>query len=200
MCFISHQYLIITPVREYHVVMKSIDLIKQADPTKLSVLKYPDPRLRTPCLDIEVIDENLRTLVDAMQNLMFATNGVGLAAPQVGVTIRMFIASPTFNPEDSRVYINPQIIESLGTQEDEEGCLSLPGIFAQIKRSRIITIEATDLDGNIFRETGEDLAARVFQHETDHLDGKLMLDRMGSVSKLASRKTLKKLELEFSEQ
>lgn len=179
--------------------MKASDLVKQVDPTHLSVVKYPDPRLRAQCQPIEVIDEDLHKLIDAMKSLMFATNGVGLAAPQVGVTVQMFLGSPTFNPDEVMVYINPRIIENSGSQEDEEGCLSFPEIFSMIRRARVTTIEATDLEGNVFRQTGEDLAARVFQHEMDHLQGKLLVDRMGSLSKLAHRKALKELELEFSE-
>ena len=138
-------------------------------------------------------------LAEKMFELMFQARGVGLAAPQVGLTVRLFVASPTYEPTDQRVYINPSILSADGTQEGEEGCLSFPGIVCNIKRANVVTIQATNLDGQVFQETGEGLAARIFQHESDHLDGRLLTDRMGTVARLANRRALRDLEEEFAE-
>ena len=128
---------------------------------------------------------------------MFEARGVGLAAPQVGVTVRLFVASPTFDPADRRVFVNPRIISAEGHEENEEGCLSLPGITCKVKRSSIVTVQGTNLDGETFEETVEELASRAYQHETDHLDGRLIIDRIGSVARLARRHALKELERQF---
>ena len=168
------------------------------DLPSLRILRYPDPRLREVCTPVGAVDEALRRLVDRMFELMFDVHGVGLAAPQVGVTANLFIACPTGEPTDRRVYVNPRITVLEGVQEGEEGCLSFPGIYSKIKRADLAILEALDLDGNAFEETGHDLLARVFQHETEHLAGRLLVDRMGTVSKLANRRALKELEEKFS--
>jgi len=172
--------------------------IRQVNVDRLTVIHYPDPRLREVCTPVDVVDDSVRALVDRMFELMFEFRGVGLAAPQVGVTVRLFIASPTFQPDDRRVYINPEIIAAEGAQDGEEGCLSFPGISCKIKRSKAATIRALDRAGKAFEEPGTDLAARIFQHESDHLDGRLLVDRMGSVARLANRRALREMEESFS--
>ncbi len=172
--------------------------IRQVDPDALGIVCYPDPRLTEVCTPVETVDDSVRSLLDRMFSLMFANRGVGLAAPQVGVTVRLFVASPTFEPDDRRVYINPEIISAEGLQDDEEGCLSFPGVACKVKRQRIATVRALGPDGEPFEETGEDLLARIYQHEIDHLDGRLLVDRMGSVAKLANRKALRQLEESFT--
>ena len=172
--------------------------IKLVDLSSLAVIHYPDPRLREMASEIEEVDDSVRQLAEEMLELMFDMSGVGLAAPQVGITVRLFVASPAVSVDDRRVYINPRIISSDGWEESEEGCLSLPGVTCRLKRRAVVTVEATNLDGEVFQESGEDLAARIFQHEIDHLDGKLLVDRMGTVAKLSNRRTLKQLEEEFS--
>jgi peptide deformylase len=172
--------------------------LRQIDLASLRILRYPDPRLRDVCTAVGDIDASVRGLVERMFELMSAVRGVGLAAPQVGVTVRLFIACPTGQPDDRRAYINPRIVALEGAQDGEEGCLSFPGIFSKIKRADVATIEATGLDGKGFEETAQGLAARILQHETEHLDGRLLVDRMGSVSKLAHRRALKDLEDEFA--
>ncbi len=173
--------------------------IKEVDIASLRVICYPDPRLREVCTPVDEVDDDVRRLVGRMFDLMFPASGVGLAAPQVGVTVRLFVASPTFDPDDRRVYINPRIISTEGSQDGDEGCLSFPGISCRIKRYNVATIRALGLDGEEFEETGDQLAARIFQHETDHLDGRLLVDRMGSVAKLANRRSLKELEEKFAD-
>ena len=179
--------------------MGANEKIRQVDPAALQVLRYPDPRLRAVCVPVDKVNGDVKRLIERMFDLMFADRGVGLAAPQVGVPVRLFIASPDFNPEDRRVYINPRIIAVDGTQEEDEGCLSFPGITCKIKRSNEVTIRAIGLDGREFQETGTELAARVFQHEMDHLEGWLLVDRMGSVARLANRRSLKELEDKFAD-
>ena len=178
-------------------VVKMNEKIAQIDPAELKVIHYPDPRLKETCTPLERIDDSVRALIDRMFELMFEYRGVGLAAPQVGVTVRLFVASPTFEPEDRRVYINPRIVDGEGSQTGEEGCLSFPGISCKVRRQKIATIHALDREGAEFEETGEDLTARIFQHEIDHLEGRLLVDRMGSVSRLAHRKALKELQEAF---
>ncbi len=168
------------------------------DVPALRILRYPDPRLREVCTPVDAVDDDLRRLVDRMFELMFDVHGVGLAAPQVGVTVRLFVACPTGEPTDRRVYVNPRITALDGKQDGEEGCLSFPGIYSNIKRADLATIHALDLDGVAFEETAQGLLARAFQHETEHLDGRLLVDRMGTVSKLANRRTLKELEEKFA--
>jgi len=179
-------------------VMDSSEKIRLADLVSLQVVKYPDPRLREVCTPVETIDEPLIRLVERMWELMLDSRGVGLAAPQVGATVRLFAASPSFSPEDLKTYINPRIIEASGTVEEDEGCLSFPQIFTKIKRNATVIVEALDLEGNTFRETCIDLHSRIIQHEIDHLDGRLLVDRMGTVSKLANRRVLKDLEAQFN--
>jgi peptide deformylase len=183
--------------------MKGIEIemnekILQAEISHVRILRYPDPRLREVCTPVDVVDDSVRALIDRMFELMFESKGVGLAAPQVGVTVRLFIASPTFEEDDRRVYINPQIIAADGVQDGDEGCLSFPGIACKIKRKKHATIRALDRDGKEFEETGEDLLARIFQHENDHLDGRLLVDRMGTVARLANRRAIKDLEEAFA--
>ncbi len=179
------------------ICMKSNEKIISADIETLKVIRYPDPRLMEICTPVDTVDEKVRALVEKMADLMFESNGVGLAAPQVGITVRLFIGSPTFEREDLHVYINPKIIEMEGADVCEEGCLSFPGIFSKIKRYAKVTIEATGLDGLVFTQTCQGLHARLCQHESDHLEGKLLVDRMGTVSKMGHRKALQTLVDEF---
>jgi len=171
--------------------------IREIDVQSLEVIKYPDPRLEQVSAPLEQVGESLQPLVGKMFELMFQERGVGLAAPQVGINIRMFVASPSFEPEDLRVYVNPEIVSAEGTQDVEEGCLSLPGVCAKIKRFAKVTIRATGMDGQTFEETGDDLLARIYQHEIDHLDGKLLMDRMNSISKLSNRRAIRDLQEEW---
>lgn len=178
--------------------MTSDEKIRQADLNTLRVVHYPDPRLREVSTPVEQIDGSVRALAEKMLDLMVAGRGVGLAAPQVGVTVRLFVAVPTDDPTDRRVYINPEIVAVDGSDDGEEGCLSFPDISCRVKRYETATIRARGLDGELFEETGMGLAARIYQHESDHLDGRLLIDRMGTVAKLAARRALKDLEKEYA--
>lgn len=174
--------------------MDSSEKIRRADLSALKVVHYPDPRLREVCTPIKQVGPDVRALAERMLELMFAGKGVGLAAPQVGLTVRMFVASPSFEPSDGRVYVNPRILDADGKQDEQEGCLSFPGITCKIARPRVVVVQALGPDGRSFTETGADLAARIFAHEIDHLDGRLLVDRMSTVAKLGNRRALRDLE------
>ena len=173
--------------------------IHAVDIDSLKIIHYPDPRLREECTPVEdPKDPIIARLVSRMFDLMFASRGVGLAAPQVGITVRLFVASPTFDPSDCHVYINPKIVAVDGRQDGEEGCLSFPDIHCKVRRHNVVTIQAFGADGEPFEQTGEGLTARIFEHESDHLDGRLLVDRMSTVAKLANRRALHQLEEQFA--
>jgi peptide deformylase len=163
----------------------------------LKIISWPDPRLLKQSLPVEVFNDDLLALALRMRELMREAKGVGLAAPQVGHNIRLFVIGPTGNPEDERVYVNPVLSDLAGDQEGEEGCLSLPGITARIVRADSARIDARDLEGRPIQDLRDQYIARIWQHELDHLDGRLLMDRMGIAARLGSRKKLKDLEAEY---
>lgn len=164
----------------------------------LAIISYPDPRLRKVSQPIDTFDGNLRALADRMFELMREDRGVGLAAPQVGLNVRLFVLNHSGKPEDDKVYVNPILTDATGEEEGEEGCLSLPDIHGDILRARTLRIDAQDLDGKPFTETETGYKARIWQHETDHLNGTLIIDRMGPTAKMAARKKLKQLEEDYA--
>jgi peptide deformylase len=173
--------------------------MSENDFTKCCITHFPAPVLAEPAKPIENTDESIRTLADKMIDIMLENKGIGLAGPQAGVNLRIFVVSLDGTKENARVYINPKIENSGPLVNFEEGCLSLPGVSAKIKRFRQCTITATDLDGNTFTEHAEGLPARAFQHEFDHLDGMLIKDRMTTVQNIAARKSIKKLREDYNE-
>ena len=160
----------------------------------LKIILWPDPRLRKMSVDVEKFDENLRELSLRMLELMRESRGVGLAAPQVGLNIRMFVMNPTGQPADDRVYVNPVLTEATGEEAGEEGCLSLPQINAEILRHKTLHMEAKNVEGQPISETESGYLARIWQHEFDHLNGTLILDRMGETARMGFRKNLRELE------
>ena len=168
-----------------------------ADYSTCCLTKYPTPVLAEKAKPVETIDDSIRILAERMADIMVETKGVGLAGPQAGVNLRIFVASPDGTKENARVYINPTIHTEGSLETLEEGCLSLPGIYGKIKRYSKCTITATDLDGNEFTETGEGLPARIFQHEYDHLEGRMIKDRLGQAAKIRARRRLKQLEDQY---
>ena len=164
---------------------------------QLEVIKYPDPRLRQPARPVEHFDERLRALVARMFELMRTHHGVGLAAPQVGVSQRLFVMNHSGQPDDDRVYVNPELFDINGSEQGEEGCLSLPEITAMIDRGQGVRMVARDVEGNSFEQDASGYVARIWQHEFDHLNGVLITDRMGDVAKMAHRKALRELEREY---
>jgi len=163
-------------------------------PNDLKIIHYPVPRLRKTSAVVSDFGASLGALAAAMIELMKGARGVGPAAPQVGENIRLFVMNPTGEEEAARVYVNPVLTEAEGEEEGEEGCLSLPNINAKIWRSKKLRMRAQDLAGHPFEESAEGYIARIWQHETDHLNGTLIIDRMGPVARLAARRVLKELQ------
>lgn len=156
---------------------------------------HPDPILRAKAQPVEHFDEDLRSLAEQMIRLRKAHAGVGLAAPQVGHSIRMFICNTEESGEEESIFINPEILEASGPLEwEEEGCLSLPEIRGSVRRPIFVQIRAYDLDGKSFELESDGLHARIWLHEFDHLEGTLILDRMRTLDRLSNRRALKELE------
>ena len=170
---------------------------KTIDVEKLSIVHYPHPVLRKVCQPVEQFDDQLRRLAARMLELMHLGRGIGLAAPQVGLTWRLFVCSHTGEPGDDLVLVNPELSDLTGVGEREEGCLSLPGVGVPVRRATSVVIRACDLEGNPFERQGTDLAARVWQHEYDHLDGRLIVDYMSEASKITNRRILKQLQADY---
>lgn len=165
----------------------------------LKILLWPDPRLLAVSKPVAAFDDSLKELVRRMFELMREHKGVGLAAPQVGHNLRLFVMSHTGKPEDDRVYVNPELLAPEGQEEGDEGCLSLPGVNARILRSHEYRIRARDVEGKPFEQQESGYIARIWQHEFDHLNGTLILDRMGALAKLGARKALKELRVKWDE-
>jgi len=164
------------------------------EPSALQLVIYPDPKLKSVAKDIHQFDDWLIAVVEHMKDIMVQNKGVGLAAPQVGLSLRLFVASASGKREETRAYINPVLTDEHGSEEGEEGCLSLPDIRIKVPRFKTLRVEALDEHGKAFSEILVDFAARVVQHENDHLDGILLLDRMSPMAKLANRRKIKELE------
>ena len=160
--------------------------------SNLNILEFPDPRLTTVASDVEIFDESLKKLVQDMIETMYSAHGIGLAATQVNVHKRLLVLDVSENQDQPRVYINPQILTSEGEQDHEEGCLSVPGIYASVKRAENITIRAKDTDGKTFEEQAEGLHAVCIQHEMDHLIGRLFVDYLSPLKRNMVRKKLEK--------
>jgi peptide deformylase len=164
----------------------------------LQIIHYPDPRLKAVSKKIEVFDDALKSLVQRMFVLMREAEGVGLAAPQVGVNLRLFVMNHSGDPADDRVICNPVLTPLDDDDEEaEEGCLSIPGVRVNCIRAGRIKLLAQDITGQPFEAEGAELVARIWQHETDHLDGRLLTDRMGFTEKVRYKKKLKDLEAHF---
>jgi peptide deformylase len=164
------------------------------DYSRCTITQYPTPVLMDKAKPIEVINDDIRQLADRMIDIMVETKGVGLAGPQAGVNLRIFVVSTDGMKESAKVYINPTIKVEGTIVTNEEGCLSLPGLYGKINRYSRCTVTATDLDGNGFTEVGEDLLGRAFQHEYDHLEGRMIKDRLSQAAKFRARRRLKQLE------
>lgn len=160
-----------------------------------TILHYPDPRLREKALRVERVTPELSKLIDDMAETMYAAPGVGLAATQIGEPHRLFLVDIAAENEPSNllVFINPEIVKAEGEQIWAEGCLSFPGITEDLKRADKITVRAIGRNGEPFEIKADGLLAVAIQHENDHLDGVLMIDRMGLLKKrIVHRKMLKR--------
>jgi peptide deformylase len=160
----------------------------------LKIILWPDPRLKKVSKPVTTFDATLKELAARMFHLMREAKGVGLAAPQVGLNLRLFVMNPTGEPQDDRVYVNPVLTDGDGEEEAEEGCLSLPEIHTNVIRFKEMKMAAQGLDGKPFEEAASGFVPRIWQHEFDHLNGTLLTDRMGPVARLAARRMLKDLE------
>ncbi len=165
-----------------------------ADMEKDHVTQYPARVLAGPAQAVDQVDESVRSLVDRMVDLMFEHKGIGFAAPQAGVPLRLFIVSLDGTREHLKVFINPTLTPAGELEAKEEGCLSVPGIYPTIRRYKTCEVTATDLEGKTFTETAEGLYARCLQHEYDHIEGITIVSRMGQVARMAHRRQLKRLE------
>ncbi len=164
------------------------------DIDKCRITHYPADVLAGAAGPVEEIDDDTRRLVEKMTQIMLENKGVGLAAPQAGLPLRLFIISLDGTRENVKVFINPTVTP-IGDPDltTEEGCLSVPGVYTKIRRYKKCTVTATDLAGNKFTEEADGLYARALQHEYDHIEGVTIVNRMGAAAKIAHRKQLKKL-------
>jgi peptide deformylase len=167
-------------------------------PEELKIIFYPDPRLRKMSKPVKDFGSDLALLAVKMLELMRTGQGVGLAAPQVGKNIRMFVMNATGKPEDDRVIVNPVLSDPDGEESAEEGCLSIPDVKTDVLRLKTLRLAAQDVNGKPFEETATGFVARVWQHEIDHLNGTLIIDRMGALAKMAHRRKLKDLEDKYA--
>ncbi len=159
---------------------------------RLQILEYPDPRLRTRASPVTVFDPALSTLIDDMFETMYAAPGVGLAASQVDVHKRLIVMDVSESKQEPQVFCNPEILASEGVGVTEEGCLSVPGIFDEVKRAANVRARAQDRNGTVFEVDLDGLAAVCLQHEMDHLEGKLFVDYLSDLKRERIRKKLEK--------
>jgi len=158
----------------------------------LEILEFPDPRLRTVAEPVDAFDERLHQLVGDMTETMYGENGIGLAATQVNVHLRVLVLDVSDTRDDLHVYVNPEIVEEEGSAVNEEGCLSVPGIYAEVPRAERIRVRARRADGTAFEASLEGLHAICLQHEMDHLAGKLFVDYLSPLKRQMVRKKLEK--------
>ena len=165
----------------------------------LSIIRYPHPILRYKSQPIKRVDRELKDLVAEMFDLMYESEGVGLAANQVNIPLRMFVLNPTGQRGEGEelVVINPELQLPKGSETSQEGCLSLPGLYGMVKRPKTIRVSAYDLSGNPIEREVDGFLARIFQHENDHLDGVLFFDRMSEEAKRELDESLDEMETDF---
>ena len=174
----------------------------QREPSVLRIVTYPHPALRYESRPVTRIDEPLRTSVKAMFDLMYESKGIGLAANQVAIPLRFFVLNLTADPEQKdqeQVFINPEIVKRHSSAEEEEGCLSFPGLYAKVKRARKVKVRAYDLNGAEITVDADDLFGRALQHETDHLDGRLFVDLLTINPKSSVATRVRDIEAAFRE-
>lgn len=164
-----------------------------------SIISIPDPRLRQVCLSIDTIDANLQLLIDEMFETMYAAPGVGLAAPQIGINRRLAVIDVTQDKSQQLVLINPVIIKKEGEEVFDEGCLSVPGgIYDKVERASWVKMQALNRDGKSYEIEAEGLLAQCIQHELDHLDGKLYIDKLSSLKRFRISQKVQKYKRELA--
>jgi peptide deformylase len=159
------------------------------------IVKLGDPVLETPAAPVTEFDAGLKKLIEDMFESMYEAHGVGLAAPQIGISRRIAVVDVTFkeDPEAKLVLVNPEIVFTEGRQTSQEGCLSIPDFREKVTRARKVTVKAQDVNGKWFEHTGEDLLARAFLHETDHLNGKLYISHVSALKRDLIKRKVRKL-------
>ena len=159
------------------------------------IVKFGDPVLEKTAAPVTVFDDELKKLVEDMFESMYAAHGVGLAAPQIGISKRLAVIDVTFkeDPNAKLVLANPEIIHTEGRQSQNEGCLSIPEFREPVSRARKVTVRAQDINGTYYEKTGEDLLARAFLHETDHLNGKLYISHLSALKRDLMKRKIRKL-------
>lgn len=159
------------------------------------IVKYGDPVLEKPAEPVTEFNDELRKLVEDMFESMYAAHGVGLAAPQIGISKRLAVIDVTFkeDPDAKLVLANPEIIHAEGHHTQQEGCLSVPEFREPVKRAKVVTVRAQDIEGHWYEKTGEDLLARAFLHETDHLNGRLYLQHLSALKRDMMKRKIRKL-------
>ena len=162
----------------------------------LEILEFPDPRLRTKAKPVGQVDDAVRALADAMLATMYAAPGIGLAATQVDVHQRLVVIDVSEGKDQPLVLVNPDIVAKDGSQVYQEGCLSVPGIFADVERADRVTVRALDRNGTPFELEADGLLAVCIQHELDHLDGKVFVDYLSPLKRELVRKRLAKAQRE----
>ncbi|HEU4539231.1 MAG TPA: peptide deformylase, partial [Polyangiaceae bacterium] len=162
------------------------------------ILHYPDKRLRDPGKRVEKVTPEIQSLIDDMAETMYAAPGCGLAAPQIGVPLRIFVIDTADDDEPSRltVFINPELVAKVGETVWEEGCLSFPGVHEEIKRAERVGVRALDREGKPFELEVDGLFAVAVQHEHDHLEGVLMIDHVGALKRRLIHRKMQKREAE----
>jgi peptide deformylase len=166
----------------------------------LEIIHYPHPTLRYVSRPLKRVDAELKSMVEEMFDLMYEHEGIGLAANQVDLPYRLFVCNPSGNSDEKEsecVFINPVILKGSGQHEREEGCLSLPGVYAPVVRKEKITVQAYNLAGEEISGELDGLFARVVQHETDHLDGRLFIDRLTPTQLADISGELEEFEIDF---
>ena len=159
------------------------------------IVKFGDPVLEKRAEPVTLFDVKLKKLVEDMFESMYAAHGVGLAAPQIGISQRLAVIDVTFkeDPEAKLVLVNPEIIHTEGRHTQNEGCLSIPDFRESVTRPRKVTVRAQDVDGKFYEKTGEELLARAFLHETDHLNGKLYISHISALKRDLMKRKIRKL-------
>lgn len=163
----------------------------------MKIVTYPDPVLMRKAAPIEEIDNNICEIAQKMLDTMYDACGIGLAAPQVGLSKRLVVLDATGQKTGERVFINPQIIEERGETVEEEGCLSFPDVMGNVKRSQYVTVTAYNLEGKKLEIKAEGLLSRVWQHEIDHINGRLFIEMMTPASRIANQQKIKEFELTY---
>ncbi|HJZ59043.1 MAG TPA: peptide deformylase [Gemmataceae bacterium] len=166
----------------------------------MKIVKYPHPALRVHARPVTAIDKDVQMAAAGMLDLMYTHEGLGLAAPQVALDIQLLVMNFAADPEKKDqefVAINPVIVESKGTINDREGCLSFPGLYQNVRRAKTVKVQAYNLKGELYEMVCSDLPARVWQHEIDHLHGVLFIDKMGPTGKLGSKKEIEAFIADF---